>query len=162
MRRTFPTLGSTHYSIALRTVRHISCRLPAQSSFHAHYWGETRERERERGEKAGGGGGEEGGELRAHTHTHIHTDVHASTRAHTRARAPTHTHARACSQIQAYRQWEGIPAITLLVTEVVELEFRVRSTDTLPSRAVSSCQPRFIVTSLHWCFKNRSWSKLGI
>ena len=33
--------------------------------------------------------------------------------------------------------------IPLLVTEVVELELCVRCTDTLWSRAVSSCQPRF-------------------
>ena len=33
--------------------------------------------------------------------------------------------------------------ITLLVTEVVEHEFCERCTDTLPSRAVNSGQPRF-------------------
>ena len=35
--------------------------------------------------------------------------------------------------------------MTSLVTQVVELEFCVQCTDTLPSQAVSSCQLRFIL-----------------
>ena len=35
--------------------------------------------------------------------------------------------------------------MTLLAIEVVEKEFYVHCTDTLPLRAVSSCQPRFIL-----------------
>ena len=46
---------------------------------------------------------------------------------------------------KGYRHWEVRPVITLLVTAVVELEFWVHCTDTLPSWAVSSCQPRFML-----------------